>query len=98
VGPRAGLGDVEKIQFLTLSGLALLPLGRPAHSSRHIDYAIPVPYVEQLLNEFNYMLFLWLRSQYRSTQLLRKRMKMLSALTRNIFVTVIWILVATTLL
>jgi hypothetical protein len=32
VGPRAGLEDVEKRKFLTLSGLELRPLGRPARS------------------------------------------------------------------
>jgi hypothetical protein len=32
VGPRAGPGDVEKRKFLTLPGLELRPLGRPARS------------------------------------------------------------------
>jgi hypothetical protein len=32
VDPRAGLDDVEKRTFLTLPGLELLPLGRPARS------------------------------------------------------------------
>jgi hypothetical protein len=32
VGPRAGLDDVEKRKFFTLSGLELQPLGRPARS------------------------------------------------------------------
>jgi hypothetical protein len=32
VGPRAGLDDVEKKQFLTLPGLELRSLGRPARS------------------------------------------------------------------
>jgi hypothetical protein len=32
IGPKAGLDDVEKRKFLTLPGLELLPLGRPAHS------------------------------------------------------------------
>jgi hypothetical protein len=32
VDPRAGLEDVEKIKFLTLSGLELRHLGRPARS------------------------------------------------------------------
>jgi hypothetical protein len=32
VGPRAGLDDVEKKKFLTLTGLELRPLGRPARS------------------------------------------------------------------
>jgi hypothetical protein len=30
VDPRGSLGDVEKRKFLTLSGLELRPLGRPA--------------------------------------------------------------------
>jgi hypothetical protein len=32
VGPIAGLYDVEEREFLTLPGLELLPLGRPARS------------------------------------------------------------------
>jgi hypothetical protein len=32
VGPRAGLNDVEKRKFLTLPGLELPPLRRPARS------------------------------------------------------------------
>jgi hypothetical protein len=32
VGPGAGLDDVEKIKFLTIPGLELRPLGRPARS------------------------------------------------------------------
>jgi hypothetical protein len=32
VGPRANLDDVEKRKFLTLLGLELRPLGRPACS------------------------------------------------------------------
>jgi hypothetical protein len=32
VGPRVGLDAVEKRKFLTLSGLELLTLGRPARS------------------------------------------------------------------
>jgi hypothetical protein len=31
VGPRTGLDEVEKRKFLTLSGLELRPLCRPAH-------------------------------------------------------------------
>jgi hypothetical protein len=31
VDPRAGLDDVEKRKFLTLPGLDLRPLSRPAH-------------------------------------------------------------------
>jgi hypothetical protein len=32
VGPRAGLDDLEKRKFLTLLGLELRPLSRPARS------------------------------------------------------------------
>jgi hypothetical protein len=32
VNPRSGLDDVERRKFLTLPGLELQPLGRPAHS------------------------------------------------------------------
>jgi hypothetical protein len=32
VGPRAGLDEVEKRKFLTLPGLELRSLGRPARS------------------------------------------------------------------
>jgi hypothetical protein len=32
VGPRAGLDDLKKRKFLTLPGLELRPLGRPARS------------------------------------------------------------------
>jgi hypothetical protein len=32
VDPRSGLDDVGKRKFLTLPGLELRPLGRPAHS------------------------------------------------------------------
>jgi hypothetical protein len=32
VGPRAGLDDVEKREFLTLPGLKRRPLGRPSRS------------------------------------------------------------------
>jgi hypothetical protein len=41
VGPRAGLDDVEKRKFLTLPGLELQPLGRPA--CRHFLYRIRYP-------------------------------------------------------
>jgi hypothetical protein len=32
VDPRVGLEDIEKRKFLTVPGLELRPLGRPAHS------------------------------------------------------------------
>jgi hypothetical protein len=42
----AGLDDLEKRKFLTLPGLDLRPLGRPATvASRYTDYAIPAPFI-----------------------------------------------------
>jgi hypothetical protein len=41
---RAGLDDLEKGIFLTLPGLELRPLGRPA--SRYTDYTIPAPHLQ----------------------------------------------------
>jgi hypothetical protein len=41
VGPRAGLDDVEKRKFLTLVGLELRRLGRPARSAVAIPTALP---------------------------------------------------------
>jgi hypothetical protein len=38
---RVGLDDIENRKFLSLLGLELRPLGRPA--SRYTDYAIPDP-------------------------------------------------------
>jgi hypothetical protein len=32
VGPRTGLGNIEKRKFLPLPGLEFQPLSRPAHS------------------------------------------------------------------
>jgi hypothetical protein len=37
VGFRTGLDDVEKRKFLTLPGLKLRPLGRPAIASRYTE-------------------------------------------------------------
>jgi hypothetical protein len=42
VGPRAGLDDVEKRKNLTLPGLEIWPLGRPAQSC-YTDCAVPTP-------------------------------------------------------
>jgi hypothetical protein len=42
VDPRAGLDDEEERKFLTLSGIELRTLGRPA--SRCTDYAIQAPF------------------------------------------------------
>jgi hypothetical protein len=42
---RAGLDDLDKRKFLTIQGLELRPLGRPAR--RYTDYAIPAPAQEK---------------------------------------------------
>jgi hypothetical protein len=42
VGLRTGVDDMEKRKFLTLPGLELRPIGRPARS-RYTHYAIPAP-------------------------------------------------------
>jgi hypothetical protein len=44
VGPIAGLDDMEKRKFLTLPGLELRPLGRPARSQSSTDYPIMGPF------------------------------------------------------
>jgi hypothetical protein len=43
VGPRAGLDDAQKRQFLTLPGLELRPLGRPARSQSLYRLRYPGP-------------------------------------------------------
>jgi hypothetical protein len=44
VDPRAGLDDMEKWKFFTLSGLELpLPLEVQPVASRYTDWAIPAP-------------------------------------------------------
>jgi hypothetical protein len=43
VDRRAGLDDYEKRTFLTLPGLELRPLSRPAVASRYTDYTTPAP-------------------------------------------------------
>jgi hypothetical protein len=40
--PRAGLADIEKWKFLTLSGLELRPLGRPARSQSPYRLHYPI--------------------------------------------------------
>jgi hypothetical protein len=45
VDPRAGLDDVENRKFLTLPGLELRPLGRPARSQSL--YRLRYPSVEE---------------------------------------------------
>jgi hypothetical protein len=41
VDPRAGLNDIEKRKFLTLPGLELRPLCRPARSQSRIKVVVP---------------------------------------------------------
>jgi hypothetical protein len=41
VGPRTGLDDVEKRKFLTLPGLELRTLGRPARSQSLYRLSVP---------------------------------------------------------
>jgi hypothetical protein len=36
VDPRAGLGEMEKRKYLTLPGLELQPLNRPARSKKQV--------------------------------------------------------------
>jgi hypothetical protein len=43
VGPRAGLDDMEKRKLLTLPGLELRPLGRPAPSQWLRVYRLRYP-------------------------------------------------------
>jgi hypothetical protein len=45
VGPRSGLDDVEKRKFLTLPGLELKLLGRPAHSQSLYPTRYPGSYL-----------------------------------------------------
>jgi hypothetical protein len=46
VGPRTGLDDVEKRKFLTLPGLELRPLCRPARSQSLYRLRYPAPYMD----------------------------------------------------
>jgi hypothetical protein len=49
VGPRTGLDNVEKIKLLTLAGLELRPLGRPARSQS----LYPLRYFCRICNSTN---------------------------------------------
>jgi hypothetical protein len=49
VGPRVGVEDLEKREFLTLPGLELRPLGRPAHNQSL--YRLRYPGISQCLEE-----------------------------------------------
>jgi hypothetical protein len=73
VGPRAGLDDVEKIKLLTLPGLELRPLGRPARcqslyrlsclGSTHVRFNVLIS------GKLRYLATLW-SSRYRISQFL----------------------------
>jgi hypothetical protein len=45
VDPRAGVDDLEKRKFLTLPGLELPPLGRPARSQSLYRLRNPVAFI-----------------------------------------------------
>jgi hypothetical protein len=47
VGPRAGVDDMEKRKFLTLPGLELWPLGRPARSQSLYQLPKGFPYGDE---------------------------------------------------
>jgi hypothetical protein len=51
VGPRTGLGDVERRKFLPLPGLEVRPLGRPASSQslHRLSYPGPTVFMAQCL-------------------------------------------------
>jgi hypothetical protein len=53
VGPRAGLDDLEKRKFLTLPGLELRPLGRPARSQWLYRLSYPGTRDRRLINLFS---------------------------------------------
>jgi hypothetical protein len=48
VDPRAGLDDVEKRKYLTLPGLELRPLGRPACSQSLYRLRYPFFYMQRV--------------------------------------------------
>jgi hypothetical protein len=52
VDPRAGLDEVEKRKFLTLPGLELRHLGRPAHSQSLYRLSYPGSYDVQVTKKF----------------------------------------------
>jgi hypothetical protein len=59
VGPRTGLDDLEERKFLTLSGLELRFLGRPARSQSLYDYAIPAPRYKGFVPKRVKMYYTW---------------------------------------
>jgi hypothetical protein len=60
VGPRAGLDDVEKRKFLTLPGLELRPICRPARSQSLYRMRYPRDYYVRFKNMWNrHLLHRW---------------------------------------
>jgi hypothetical protein len=57
VSPRAGLNDVGKRKFLTLPGLVLRPLGRPARGESLHQLSYPGSH---LIHIYTFLLFLCL--------------------------------------
>jgi hypothetical protein len=53
VGPRTGLDDVEKRKFLTIPGLELQPLGRPARNQSLYRLRYPDTRVRRIRNIFS---------------------------------------------
>jgi hypothetical protein len=51
VDPRAGLDDVKKRKFLTVSGLELRPLGSPARSQLLYQLRYPGSYEYQFITK-----------------------------------------------
>jgi hypothetical protein len=72
VGPRAGLADVEKLKFLTLQGLELRPLSRPAHSlsalvvylNYKLAFAVSGSYYRRLLADCSAEFFGYVEDEY----------------------------------
>jgi hypothetical protein len=54
VGPRAGLDDIEKRKFLTLPGLELRPVGRPARNQSL--YQLRYPRFPEKLHTIGYFI------------------------------------------
>jgi hypothetical protein len=66
VDPRAGMSDIEKWKFLTLPGLLLRPLGRPARSQMLYSYVLNFTFsvcVNKLQFQFYYFFFISLAVQ-----------------------------------
>jgi hypothetical protein len=69
VDPRASLDDVEKVKFLTLSGLELLPLRRPARNQSLYRLSYPGTYEKQVCRKKNTPLLVRCNPYFISTPL-----------------------------